>query len=138
MKKEKEINSIITAVLYISMFGCIATIFRLMPLIVMDETGIAISTLVLTVALMPILFFIAKIKKWALISFFAVQILSCFLIPVFNMDNYLELCLEFLARGLFTCIILSLLLLLKKNGEMAWKTFFKKDVYVNDEDNKTK
>lgn len=121
----KNINTFLYVLLYI--FICLVIVRYIVALTfsmvslsatsIVYNTAIAAFTIVALIGMM-------EVKKWGLFLFFGLQIANAFIIPLFQEGEYVYNLGTSLALSLSSMIIMSLLLLFRKDGMCAWKAFF--------------
>ena len=81
--------------------------------------GGAIWNLVMNIAMIVILLFVLKIKRWALYAFGGLQIINVVVLSIFQGDLLVHLIV-----ALVMCAIMAGLLCLRNTGVSGWKIFF--------------
>lgn len=123
----RELNGFLVILLILGCLGSlIQIIIQTSQLVIFEAPGIYIALVVLSYLLgIAINIFILAKKRWAVIAWFVLQMLTPFLVLL--MDDGASDFLPGLVRAVIACGIFRLLLMLKKDGISAWDTIMKSD-----------
>lgn len=120
--KDKNLNTIIKVIFWLwiaqNFTHMILSIFTMFSNTLNPDPHANIISFIQGLIIIIILFGMVYIKKWALYSFYAYQLLNFIFVSLIN-GNVAESAYT----SIFSCVIMSAILFIRKNGVSGWKTF---------------
>lgn len=125
---KKKLNVFLIYILWLYISRHIIRIFQLLFSLFYNDIPYVLFGVIQSIIIITILCNMLRVKRWALYGFFIFQLLNAAVLSLFDKSNYVYALGEHLVTSLILAIIMSVILMLRKNGISGWECFLKNKV----------